>query len=117
MKGGHLKVAGFQGSTADTLDPAKASNSTDYSRICALYNRLTFIDGSGQTTMELAESIDSKDAKVWTVKLRKGVTFHDGKSLTAKDVVYTLGRHLDPPSARRSTCWRSRSRASRRSTI
>ncbi|MFE1597723.1 ABC transporter substrate-binding protein [Methylobacterium sp. ID0610] len=95
-KGGHLKIAGFHSSTADTLDPAKASNSTDYSRICALYNRLTFIDGAGRTTMELAESIESKDAKVWTVKLRKGVSFHDGKSLTANDVVFTLKRHLDP---------------------
>ena len=46
--------------------------------------------------MELAESIESQDAKVWTIKLRKGVTFHDGKSLTAKDVVFSLKRHLDP---------------------
>ena len=95
-KGGHLKIAGFSASTADTLDPAKASNATDYSRICALYNRLTFIDGTGQTTMELADSIESADAKVWTVKLRQGVTFHDGKSLTAKDVAFSLMRHLDP---------------------
>ena len=96
VKGGHLKIAGFSASTADTLDPAKASNATDYSRICALYNRLTFIDGSSQTTMELADSVESQDAKVWTVKLRKDVTFHDGKSLTAKDVAFSLKRHLDP---------------------
>ncbi|WP_427023027.1 ABC transporter substrate-binding protein [Aureimonas ureilytica] len=96
VKGGHLKIAGFSASTADTLDPAKASNATDYSRICALYNRLTFIDGNTQTTMELAESVESQDAKVWTVKLRKDVTFHDGKTLTAKDVVFSLKRHLDP---------------------
>ncbi len=46
--------------------------------------------------MELAESVDSADAKVWTVTLRKGVTFHDGRSLTADDVVFSLRRHLDP---------------------
>ncbi len=57
---------------------------------------MTFLDGSGQTQMELAESVESADAKVWTVKLRKGVTFHDGKSLTADDVVFSLQRHLDP---------------------
>ena len=34
VKGGHLRAAGWTSSTADTLDPAKASNSTDYSRIC-----------------------------------------------------------------------------------
>src|SRR3712207_5202873 len=79
VKGGFIKAAGFSASTADTLDPAKASNATDYVRCSALYNRLTFLNGAGETTMELAESIESRDATVWTVKLRKGVTFHSGK--------------------------------------
>jgi peptide/nickel transport system substrate-binding protein len=96
VSGGSLKAAGWSSSTADTLDPAKASLSTDYVRCSAFYNRLSNIDQAGMTTMELAESIDSKDAKVWTVKLRKGVTFHNGKSLTSADVVYSLKRHLDP---------------------
>ncbi|WP_134495300.1 ABC transporter substrate-binding protein [Microvirga pakistanensis] len=96
VKGGFVKAAGFSASTADTLDPAKASNATDYVRCCNFYNRLTFINGAGETTMELAESVESKDAKVWTVRLRKGVTFHDGKSLTSADVVYSIKRHLDP---------------------
>ncbi|WP_421359660.1 ABC transporter substrate-binding protein [Agrobacterium rosae] len=96
VSGGSLKAAGWSSSTADTLDPAKASLSTDYVRCCAFYNRLSTIDEAGMTQMELAESIDSKDAKVWTVKLRKGVTFHNGKSLTSTDVVYSLKRHLDP---------------------
>lgn len=95
VSGGNLKAAGWSSSTADTLDPAKASLSTDYVRCCAFYNRLTFLDQNGQTNMELAESIESKDAKVWTVKLRKGVTFHNGKSLTSQDVIYSLQRHLD----------------------
>ncbi len=46
--------------------------------------------------MELAEKLDTKDAKTWTVTLRKGVTFHDGKALTSADVVFALKRHLDP---------------------
>lgn len=96
VKGGFIKAAGFSASTADTLDPAKGSNATDYVRCSAFYNRLTFLDGHGQTRMELAESIESEDAKVWTVKLRKDVTFHDGKSLSADDVVFSLMRHQDP---------------------
>ncbi|WP_298957601.1 ABC transporter substrate-binding protein [uncultured Methylobacterium sp.] len=94
--GGSLKAAGWSSSTADTLDPAKASLSTDYVRCCAFYNRLTFLDASGTARMELAEAFDTKDAKVWTVRLRKGVTFHDGKPLKAADVIYSLKRHLDP---------------------
>ncbi|MGV1824021.1 ABC transporter substrate-binding protein [Agrobacterium vitis] len=96
VKGGSLKAAGYSASNADTLDPAKASLSTDYVRCCALYNRLTILDKAGAPQMELADSVDSKDAQVWTIKLKSGVTFHDGKTLSADDVVYSLKRHLDP---------------------
>lgn len=95
VMGGHMKVAGYISSTADTLDPAKASNATDYVRICSYYNRLTFLPENGEVQMELAESVESSDAKVWTVKLKKGVLFHDGSTLTADDVVFSLKRHLD----------------------
>jgi peptide/nickel transport system substrate-binding protein len=96
VSGGTFKAAGWSSSTADTLDPAKASLSTDYVRCCSLYNRLTFLDKDGVTQMELAESFDSKDAKTWTVKLRKGVTFHDGKPLTPQDVIFSIMRHKNP---------------------
>ena len=33
---------------------------------------------------------------MWTIKLRKDVRFHDGKPLTAADVVYSFTRHKDP---------------------
>ncbi|SMF30970.1 peptide/nickel transport system substrate-binding protein [Tistlia consotensis] len=95
VRGGHMRAAGWSSSTSDTLDPAKASLSTDYVRCCALYNRLTFLDEAGKVQMELAEAIESDDAKVWTVKLKSGVTFHDGKTLSADDVAFSLRRHLD----------------------
>ncbi|TMV70213.1 ABC transporter substrate-binding protein, partial [Thioclava sp. BHET1] len=94
--GGHLKAAGWSSSTADTLDPAKASLSTDYVRCCAFYNRLTFLDENGIAQMELADSIETDDAKTWTIKLKKGVLFHDGHTLSADDVVFSMKRHLDP---------------------
>ncbi|MER5171087.1 ABC transporter substrate-binding protein [Thioclava kandeliae] len=96
MRGGHLKAAGWSASIADTLDPAKGSNTTDYVRACTFYNRLTFIDRAGVPQMELAESIETPDAQTWQITLRKGVTFHNGKSFGAEDVVYSLQRHLDP---------------------
>lgn len=95
VSGGMLKAAGFSSSTADTLDPAKASLSTDYVRCCAFYNRLTFLDEAGEVQMELADSVSSEDAKTWQVTLKSGVQFHDGKTLSADDVVYSLKRHLD----------------------
>ena len=95
VTGGHFRAAGWSSSTADTLDPAKASLSTDYVRCCSLYNRLTFLDENGTPQMELADSIESDDAKVWIVKLKPDVTFHNGKTLGADDIVFSLNRHLD----------------------
>ena len=95
VMGGNFKAAGWSSSTADTLDPAKASLSTDYVRCCAFYNRLTFLDEAGQVQMELADTISSDDAQTWEVKLKPGVLFHDGKTLSSDDVVFSLKRHLD----------------------
>ncbi|WP_138470679.1 ABC transporter substrate-binding protein [Poseidonocella sp. HB161398] len=95
VAGGSIRAAGWSASTADTLDPAKASLSTDYARICAFYNRLTFLAEGGALQMELAEEIATVDAKTWSIKLKSGVQFHDGKTLSADDVVYSLSRHLD----------------------
>jgi len=101
VRGGHFRAAGWSSSTADTLDPARASLSTDYVRCCALYNRLTNLGSDGSLHMELAESIESSDAQTWTLRLKSGVTFHDGKTLSADDVVFSLMRHLDEATGSR----------------
>ena len=98
-RGGKVKIAAFASATTDTLDPAKGSNSTDYSRHTMFYNGLTYLDASLTPQLELAESIESDRATTWTIKLRRDVKFHDGSALTAADVVYSLGRHKDPSVA------------------
>lgn len=95
VSGGHLKAAGWSASTADTLDPAKASLSTDYVRCTAFYNRLTFLDENGEVQMELADTIETSDAKTWQITLKPDIAFHSGKTLSSADVVYSLKRHLD----------------------
>ena len=95
-KGGKIRVAGFGSSTADTLDPAKQSYSTDYCRCTMFYNGLTDLDATLTPQLALAESIENEKATIWTIKLRKGVQFHDGKELTSEDVVFSLKRHHDP---------------------
>jgi peptide/nickel transport system substrate-binding protein len=98
-RGGKLRVAGATAAATDTLDPAKQSNQTDYSRCNMLYNGLTWLDGSLTPQPALAESFTTKDAKTWIFTLRKGVTFHDGKPLTPADVVFSISRHKDPATA------------------
>jgi peptide/nickel transport system substrate-binding protein len=54
----------------------------------------------GKPTAELATNWSaSPDAIEWTFKLRENVKFHNGKSLSADDVVYSLNRILDPKEA------------------
>jgi peptide/nickel transport system substrate-binding protein len=98
-RGGKIRVAGASAAATDTLDPAKQSNSTDYSRGNMLYNGLTSLDGSLTPQPALAESFNTKDAKTWVFTLRKGVTFHDGKALAPADVVYSILRHKEPATA------------------
>ena len=86
----------------DTLDPAKQSCQTDYCRGFMFYNGLTVLDGSLTPRPELAEEFTTQDAKTWVFKLRKGVTFHDGKPLTPADVVFSIMRHKDPATASRA---------------
>ena len=94
-KGGALKVAIGAGSTTDTLDPATFTDSYMQSvGFGGMRNCLTEIDNTGKLVGELAESWDaSPDAKTWTFKIRKGVTFHNGKSLTTEDVIDSINHH------------------------
>ncbi|GLU31167.1 ABC transporter substrate-binding protein [Trinickia caryophylli] len=98
-QGGKIRVATQSASTADTLDPAKGSLATDYVRCNMVYNGLTELDAHLGAKMALATSFDTTDAKVWVVKLRQGVQFHDGKTLAPADVIYSLMRHKDPATA------------------
>ncbi len=68
-------------------------------------NSLTEVDVKGQIQPDLAESFESTDnATKWVFKLRKGLTFHNGKSVTAADVVASFKHHMgkDSKSAAKS---------------
>ncbi|WP_343593334.1 ABC transporter substrate-binding protein [Paracidovorax wautersii] len=95
-RGGRIRAAGAFASASDTLDPAKQTNQTDYSRCNMLYNGLTALDATLSPQPALAESFNTQDAKTWVFPLRKGVVFHDGKALSPADVVFSIMRHKDP---------------------
>jgi peptide/nickel transport system substrate-binding protein len=81
-----------------TLDPAVGLQNTDV--ICAMYEQLVNLDDGFKAQPSLAETWESNDAlDVWTFHLRQDVTWHDGDKFTAKDVVYTYRRVLDPETA------------------
>jgi peptide/nickel transport system substrate-binding protein len=62
-----------------------------------MYNRLINLTGSYDPIPQLAESWSANsDGTEWELKLRKGVTFHDGSDFTADDAVYSYAYMLDP---------------------
>jgi peptide/nickel transport system substrate-binding protein len=96
-RGGNLRVGIVGGSTSDTLDAHKEVTQPDAIRIMALYNPLVRLNTKAQVVNDLAEEMTpNQDATIWTVKLKRGVTFHNGKDLTADDVIFTFRRIADP---------------------
>lgn len=94
-KGGVLRIARPPASSGELLDPASSLSAYEY--LGALYSRLVRRDATGAIVADLAtEWQPNADATVWTLRLRQGVTFHNGKPFTAADAAYTLTHILDP---------------------
>ncbi len=93
-KGGRF-IIGLSGSaTTDSLDPATLPDITPQSINTMIRNRLVEIDHKSNPIPELAESWESTpDAVTWTFKLRKGVEFHNGKTMDAEDVIASFNHH------------------------
>ena len=93
-KGGSLKIGLSGGSTTDTLDPAIFTNMMPFIISYQVRNCLIEIDQKSQLIPELAESWEATpDAAKWVFKLRKGVEFHNGKTMDAEDVVHSINHH------------------------
>lgn len=95
--GGALKIGTTGGGPSDSIDAHFATSDPDISRLWQLYEPLGVRDPNFNFQYRLAESMTpGKVPDVWTVKLRPGVTFHNGKAVTAEDVIYSLTRILNP---------------------
>jgi peptide/nickel transport system substrate-binding protein len=94
-KGGSVKFGVTGGSSEDTLDPTYAPDTAVGLVWMGIRNCLTEVKENGDLAGELAESWEpSPDAKSWTFKIRKGVEFHSGKTLTAQDVALSIRHHM-----------------------
>jgi peptide/nickel transport system substrate-binding protein len=95
--GGTLRAGLTGGSTADTLDPLTAVTNVDFSRIDNLYEPLIGLTPDVQPVYVLADEITpNAKATEWTIRVKQGITFHNGKPLTADDVIYTFQTVLNP---------------------
>jgi ABC-type transport system substrate-binding protein len=81
----------------ETLDPARAYDTSAGEVIQNVYETLVFYDGGATDKFvpQLAESWKtSDDGKTWTFTIRKGVKFHNGDVLTPSDVAYSFQRGI-----------------------
>ncbi|MBM4443154.1 MAG: peptide ABC transporter substrate-binding protein [Candidatus Rokubacteria bacterium] len=102
--GGALKVLWWQGATLLNPHFAVGTKDQDGSRI--FYEPLASWDPDGTLVPVLASEIPSvqnggvsKDGRSVTWKLKKGVTWHDGKPFTADDCLFTAEFAADPATA------------------
>lgn len=92
VKGGTFTVGMITGGPSETLNPGLAIALVDTLRCHQLYDTL-FNPGADIHTLvpRLAVSAEpNKDATVWTLHLRSGVQWHDGKPFGANDIVYNF---------------------------
>jgi peptide/nickel transport system substrate-binding protein len=93
-KGGKFVMGVGYGSTTDSMIPGANENGFVAILSYGYQNQLTEIDNNGRTVPELAESFEANaDATTWIFKLRQGVEFHNGKTMTADDVIPSLNFH------------------------
>ena len=94
QKGGRLRLGITGGSTTDSLDTGTIPSQMPHVINWQLRNALVEIDPNGNPIPELAESWESTpDAAKWVFKLRKGVEFHNGKTMDAEDVMFSINYH------------------------
>lgn len=85
------------------FNPLMPHVETDEGLHHAIFDKLFSIDEAGVITPSLAEEVPtienggiSADGLTWRVRVRDGVTWHDGKKFTAEDVKFTLELAVDP---------------------
>ncbi len=100
-KGGQAVVGLSQEPTV--MDPLRPHIEVDEGVYMALYSPLWGVDPKGNFIPQLAAGVPtvengglSADGLTWTVKLRPGVTWHDGAPFSADDVKFTLDTIMQP---------------------
>jgi len=104
LAGGALAQSGTLEIAVDTspvgLDPHKVTAFSSFVVIGQIYEGLVEVNADLGIEPALAESWEvSEDGLTYVFKLREGVRFHNDRTMTADDVVYSYERIVDPETA------------------
>ncbi|CAB3961504.1 putative periplasmic solute-binding protein [Burkholderia aenigmatica] len=99
QRGGRLRLGILDGNLAGNLDAHKPVGG-GVVRGFALYSKLWEWDANLTPTLALAEEAEvNADATAWTIRLKPGLEFHHGKTISADDVIFSIRRLTDPQLA------------------
>ncbi|HYY46010.1 MAG TPA: ABC transporter substrate-binding protein [Candidatus Angelobacter sp.] len=94
-RGGNFRLGVTGGGAKDMIDGQSIITKPDQARLVAGFETLLEYDVNYKLqTTGLAESVNQDAPDKWTIRLKQGITFHNGKPLTADDVVYSFQRIL-----------------------
>jgi peptide/nickel transport system substrate-binding protein len=94
-RGGTFRQA-TSGGTTDFIDGQHIVAKSDIARLVATFDALARFDEKGIIRMHLAEELKAEKANQYLIRVRKGVEFHNGKTLTIDDVIYSIKRTKNP---------------------
>ncbi len=82
-----------------SLDPLYSDLGSDVATAENMFESMARYDAMLRIQPSLATQWELLDPLTWEIKLRPGVTFHDGSALTAADVAYSLNRARNIPNS------------------
>ncbi len=96
--GGVVRMTAPYASSFGSLDPHMSGRSQDGQVFMTIHRTLyTWDSAKGEPVLELAtEAKSSAGGTVWTFKLRQDAFFHNGRKMTADDVIFSFTRLMDP---------------------
>jgi peptide/nickel transport system substrate-binding protein len=92
-RGGNFRLGVTGGGSKDIMDGQNIITKPDQARLVSAFETLLLFNENYQLTNDgLAESVTQDNPKQYTIKLRPGIEFQNGKTMTADDVIYSIQR-------------------------
>ena len=92
----------------ENLNPIFAKTNAEKSAAKLLFSSLYRYDSTGNIKADMADSISVNDKETeYTVKLKKGLIWSDGRDLTVDDVIFTLKLLANPEVGAEISGWKS----------
>src|SRR5258706_3719121 len=96
-RGGNFRLGVTGGGAKDMMDGQNIITKPDQARLVTAYETLLSYDENYKLgTDGLAESATQDAPDQWTIRVKQGIEWHNGKTLSADDVIYSFKRILDP---------------------